>query len=78
SENTPTRTLWLVIYGDANGDGKINSIDLSYIIDSMYKGKRWTPAQNEALDASRDGKINSIDLSIVIDQMYKGRVIRQD
>jgi len=71
-------TLQLLIYGDANGDGIINSIDLSYIIDAMVKGKTWTAAQNAALDASRDGKINSIDLSHVIDAMVKGKPIKQD
>lgn len=78
SAQNAERTLLLVIYGDANGDGKINSIDLSYIIDSMYKGHSWTAAQNAALDASRDGKVNSIDLSVLIDHMYKGQTIKQN
>lgn len=71
-------TLRLVIYGDANGDGIINAIDLSYMIDSMVKGKRWSLAQNAALDANRDGTVNAIDLSYVIDSMVKGKPIKQD
>ncbi len=71
-------TFWLVIYGDASGDGKINSNDLSYIVDAMIKNKRWSAAQNQALDVNRDGKINSVDLSYVVDAMVKGKAIRQD
>ncbi len=77
-DESPAGTLWLVIYGDANGDGIINAIDLSYIIDSMVKGKRWTAAQNAALDTNRDGTINAIDLSYVIDSMVRGKLIKQD
>ncbi|NLB27593.1 MAG: hypothetical protein GX819_01400, partial [Clostridiaceae bacterium] len=62
----------------ASGDGKINSNDLSYIVDAMIKNKRWSAAQNQALDVNRDGKINSVDLSYVVDAMVKGKAIRQD
>ncbi len=77
NDTSPARSLQLLIYGDPNGDGRINSIDLSYVIDSMYKGKRWKDVQNLALDANRDGKVNSIDLSYIIDSMYKGKAINQ-
>lgn len=77
-QGTPVRSYQLVIYGDANGDAVINAIDLSYIIDSMVKGKRWAEAQNAALDVNRDGSVNAIDLSYVIDSMVRGKIIRQD
>lgn len=76
--SAPAKTLWLVIYGDVNGDGEIDAIDMSYIIDSIYKDKRWTLAQNEALDAYRDGDINAIDLSVVVDHIYGNRAIDQN
>lgn len=72
------QSLVLVIYGDPNGDGIINAIDLSYIIDSMVKGMTWSAAQNAALDANRDGNINAVDLSCIIDAMVKGKAIKQD
>lgn len=71
------QSLILIIYGDANGDGQINSIDLSHVIDVMYQGKTWTSAQMVGLDANRDGYINSIDLSLILDHMYRGQMINQ-
>ncbi|HHW93348.1 MAG TPA: hypothetical protein GX734_02495 [Clostridiaceae bacterium] len=77
SSSTPIATLTLVIYGDASGNGKINSNDMSYIIDYIYAGREVTPAQLLAMDASRNGVVNSNDLSAIIDYIYKGRVISQ-
>ncbi len=78
SDASPTRSLSLLIYGDINGDGRFNSIDLTYLIDAMFKGKRWTAVQNSALDVNRDGKINSIDLTAVINAMFRGAAIKQN
>jgi hypothetical protein len=70
--------LTLVIYGDVSGNGKINSNDMSYIIDYVYAGREVTPAQLMAMDASRNGVVNTNDLSAIIDYIYKGRVIPQE
>lgn len=78
SSTTPLRTLQLLIYGDANGDGKFNSVDLSYVIDTMVRNKSWSPVQNSAIDVNRDGKVNSVDLSYIIDAMVRGQTIKQD
>jgi hypothetical protein len=78
SSTTPCAILTLVIYGDVSGNGKINSNDMSYIIDYIYAGREVTPAQLMAMDASRNGVVNSNDLSAIIDYIYKGRVIPQE
>ncbi len=78
SASTPSATLTLVVYGDPSGNGKVNSNDMSYIIDYIYAGREVTPAQLAAMDASRNGVVNSNDLSAIIDYIYKGRVISQE
>ena len=78
SSTTPCAILTLVIYGDVSGNGKINSNDMSYIIDYVYAGREVTPAQLMAMDASRNGVVNTNDLSAIIDYIYKGRVIPQE
>lgn len=71
-------SLTLMIYGDINGDGKINSIDIVQVIDALYKDKEWTKVQELALDTNRDGKINSIDLMAIIGVLYKDQTINQN
>ena len=74
----PVETYYVVIYGDVSGDGIIDANDLSYIIDAMIKGKKWTEAQNAATDVNRDGFVDATDLSYVIDAMVKNRKINQN
>ena len=53
--------------GDINGDGHINSSDLSVIIVPANYGKQISEAfVNKLADLNGDGHINSSDLSIVI------------
>lgn len=52
----------VVIYGDANGDGKINSQDLRRIQRHILGVAKVKNAFLSAADANRDGKVNSQDL----------------
>lgn len=63
--NSPTPSpITSIKTGDTNNDGKINTIDLSYLL------SRWgTP--DSTCDFSRDGKINTIDLSILLSNYGK-------
>lgn len=74
----PSATLTLVIYGDPSGDGKINSNDLSDMLDQMLRGKVFPPARMEAMDPTRDGRVNSNDISAILDQMLRGTPIAQN
>ena len=61
-ENKLVASYPVVIYGDVNGDGKVNSVDLRraqrYILGVIkMEGYFLTAA-----DANRDGKVNSVDL----------------
>ena len=56
-----TKTYEIVIYGDVNGDGKIDNIDFirtkKYLLNSITLSGPY----KEATDASKDGKIDNVD-----------------
>ncbi|HEX9059260.1 MAG TPA: glycoside hydrolase family 9 protein [Clostridia bacterium] len=64
STPTPPAT---VIYGDVDGNGKVNSADLSYVKKYILETIDSFPSANGELaaDVNRDGKINSSDYSYI-------------
>ena len=52
----------LVLYGDANKDGRITSADLLRIQRSILQMTTLDESSKEAADANHDGKVNSADL----------------
>ena len=52
-------------YGDANGDGKVNSEDISLAVEYYVKGH--AALNFAATDVNKDGKINSEDISLIVD-----------
>ncbi|UCD17164.1 MAG: S8 family serine peptidase [Candidatus Zixiibacteriota bacterium] len=65
------RALLAVSRGDANNDGAINLLDITYIIAYLYKS--GPPPHPSALlaDADCDGKINILDITHIIEYVYK-------
>jgi len=61
----------VVIFGDINGDGNIDSIDAGKIVDHENYMLTWDPAADAALykagDLNGDGNIDSIDAGIAVD-----------
>ena len=54
-----------IVYGDVNGDGKVNSTDAALTY-AVHNGKRsFTQAQQQAADVNGDGKINSTDAALI-------------
>jgi len=58
------------ICGDANGDTKINLLDVSYIISSLYRGGP-KPDPIQSADVNSDGKMNLLDVSYIINFLYR-------
>ena len=59
------------IVGDANGDSTINSADVVYLIDYLYRGGP-APCPNGAGDVNCDCIINSADVTYLIDYIFRG------
>jgi hypothetical protein len=58
------------ICGDANGDTKINLLDVSYVISNLYRsGPEPNPVQSA--DVNHDGKMNLLDVSYIISYLYR-------
>jgi hypothetical protein len=61
----------VVTSGDANGDGKINSADVVYLINYQFAGGP-PPQPMAAGDANCDGKVNSADIVYLINYQFTG------
>jgi hypothetical protein len=59
------------VCGDADGNGTLNAIDVTYLINFLYKGG-GAPIPIEAGDASGNGIINALDVTYLINYLYKG------
>ena len=57
--------------GDVNGSGGINILDVTYLINYLYKGGP-APEFPEAADVNMSGSINILDISYIINYLYKG------
>ena len=61
--------------GDVNGSGKLNLLDVAYIINYLYRGGP-APVGTGLDDVDNSGSINLLDVSRIIDLLYrKGPVL---
>ena len=55
--------------GDANKDGNINALDITYLINFLYKSG---PAPDPYTgDVNNSGVINALDITYLINYLYK-------
>jgi M6 family metalloprotease-like protein len=59
------------ICGDANNNGIVNLLDVSYIIAYLYRSGP-PPVHMNASDVDHSGKINLLDVSYIIRRLYMG------
>jgi hypothetical protein len=59
------------ICGDADRNNKLNLLDVSYIINYLYRGGP-TPVPWQSADVDHSGKINLLDVSYIISFLYRG------
>jgi hypothetical protein len=68
--SSQTRSFYvLFLWGDASGDGRINSADVVYLINHLFAGGP-APLPLETGDANCDGTINSADVSYLINYLF--------
>ncbi len=70
-------TYNIVVYGDTNGDGKVNALDLLRIQKNILKISSLNGLYNTAGDTSKDGKISALDLLQVQKQLLGIGTIKQ-
>lgn len=71
-----SRTYTLVVKGDNNGDGVINTVDLVYIRKVIVNSNALNALYKEASDINRDGKINTVDLVYIRKHIAGDSVIK--
>lgn len=57
--------------GDANNNGAVNILDVTFIISYLYKSGA-PPSCNDEADANSNGAINILDVTYLISYLYKG------
>ncbi len=58
--------------GDIDGlAGPINILDLTYLVDFMFRGGS-APADLNLADLTNDGNVNILDLTFMIDFIFRG------
>ncbi len=72
-----SKTFTAVIYGDLNGDGAINVVDLGKVQKHLLKVSTLTGAYLEAADTDKNGTINVVDLGKVQKHLLKVSNISQ-
>jgi hypothetical protein len=57
--------------GDANNNGSVNILDITFEISYLYKGGP-APDCNDEADANGNGTVNILDITYLISYLYKG------
>jgi len=58
------------VCGDASGNGVVNSLDITFLINALYKGGP-APNPRNAGNANGLGGVNSLDITYLINYLYK-------
>ncbi|MBR5975449.1 MAG: cadherin-like beta sandwich domain-containing protein [Clostridiales bacterium] len=67
----------LFIRGDANGDGKISSADLTLIARSILGEGSLSEAGRHAADANKDGRVTAADLTLISKHiLQEGQIVQ--
>jgi hypothetical protein len=77
SGTTLAREYQVVIFGDTNGDGKINVLDLTLMSRHIMKRATLQGSYSVGADINRDGKINVLDLTLTSRHIMKRSTITQ-
>jgi beta-N-acetylglucosaminidase len=76
-ETESTLDYYLLIYGDASGDGKIDSLDTMSITRYILEMYRPSEIERLAMDVTQDGNVDSIDMMWVIRHMLEIEFLKQ-
>ena len=73
-----TKTFEIILFGDINGDGTINNIDLLTTQKHIWKDTNLSGAQFKAANIDRNETITNADLLMIQKHIWKDLTISQD
>ncbi len=76
-QNALKKSYTTLIYGDVNGDGRINSSDLNALFQQLLGTKKISSCYLTAADADHNGKVSSADLNTVFKHILQEQTISQ-
>ena len=74
---TVVRTYTVILYGDASGDGRINSYDLNVMFQHVLRRQSLVDAPLAAANIDRNDRVNSYDLNLVFRHVLRQQTIDQ-
>lgn len=77
SGSTVAKEYQVVLFGDTNGDGKINVLDLTLMSRHITKRTTLQNLFSVSADVNRDGKVNVLDLTLTSRHITKRSTITQ-
>ena len=77
SGSTVAREYQVILFGDANGDGKINVLDLTLISRHIMRRTLLGDLYATGADANHDGKINVLDKTVISRHIMRRTLITQ-
>lgn len=78
SKTTTIAEFTVIYYGDANGDGAVNQIDLTMLNQHINNTSSLTSIQQKAMDLNHDGQIDNTDSQLLQCVLKKVAVIDQE
>ena len=72
-----TKEYQVLIYGDINGDGKIDKLDYLAVLRDYYGYSKLNGVYKKAADANKDGKVDKLDYLAVLRDYYGYKKIDQ-
>lgn len=71
------KSYTVILYGDANGDGRISSADLNKVFEHVLQKNSLTGAFAVAADVDRNGRISSADLARIFRHILRQNILEQ-
>lgn len=68
-------TLQIAVTGDADGNGKITTADLTVLRGDLYENNKIEGIYLKAMDIDESGKITTADLTLIRGALYEGKEI---
>ncbi|NLO63113.1 MAG: SH3 domain-containing protein [Clostridiaceae bacterium] len=77
AENEAVNLYYVILFGDVNGDGRINSYDMTITARHIIKENLISGIEFLAADVDKSGKLNSMDMTMIARHILKEQLLPQ-